>query len=153
MYEPLVILHSWLRWLVLLTALFAVVRAVRGKAARAPWTPGDDAAGKWFVGTLDAQLLVGLALYLFFSPYTMAAWRNMGEAMRDSLLRFMAVEHLFGMIIAIALAHIGRVRIRKATDPVRRHTLAMVFFGLALVIMLASIPWPFSSAARPLFRI
>ena len=152
MYESLVILHSWLRWLVLVMALVAVGRAVRGKAAGTPWSSGDDAAGKWFVGSLDVQLLVGLALYLFLSPYTMSAWSNMGEAMRNPVQRFMAIEHLVGMIIAIALAHIGRARTRRATDPARRHKLALIFFGLALVVILASIPWPFSSAGRPFIR-
>ena len=151
-YAALVILHSWIRWIVLLTGLFAVVRGVRGKAGRAPWGPGDDAAGRWFVISLDTQMLIGLVLYLFLSPYTMSAWGNMGEAMRDPLLRFFAIEHLVGMIVGTALAHVGRARIRKAADPLRRHTLAVIFFALALLVIAASIPWPFMSTGRPLLR-
>lgn len=152
MYESVVILHSWLRWIVLLTALVAVARALGGRSSRRPFTPLDEAAGKWFVISLDVQFLIGLVLYVFLSPYAMPALRNMGEAMRDPTLRFFAVEHLVGMVGATALAHIGRVKIRKAGDSPRRHTLALIFFGLALVVMFASIPWPFMPAGRPLVR-
>ena len=152
MYAPLVILHSWLRWVVLLAALVALVRAVGGRINHRPWQPADNAAGRWFVIGLDLQVLIGLLLYLFLSPYTMSAWNNMAETMRDPLLRFMAIEHPAGMIVGVALAHIGRVRIRKTADPARKHLAALIFFGLALVIIAGSIPWPFMAAGRPLFR-
>jgi hypothetical protein len=104
------------------------------------------------VGTLDLQLLIGLVLYFGLSPITRAAFQDFGAAMGNSMLRFWAVEHIFGMVIAVALAHVGRVRVRKMTDPVRRHKLAAIFFGLALVAIVATIPWPGTPAARPLFR-
>ena len=151
MYTLLVLLHSWLRWVVLVAAVVAIVRAVAGRGASAHWRPADDAAGKWFVMALDVQVLIGLVLYFFLSPYTMSAWGNMAAAMRDSLTRFLAVEHFVGMIGAAALAHVGRVRIRKAAEG-RRHTLALIFFGLALVVIVATIPWPFMPVSRPLFR-
>lgn len=152
MYDALLLAHSWLRWFVLITALVAIGRAIAGRRARARWQPADEAAGRWFIISLDVQLLIGLVLYFFLSPFTLSAWSNMAEAMRDPLARFMAVEHLFGMIGGAALAHIGRARIRKAPE-VRRHTTALIFFGLALVVIAASIPWPFMPASRPLFRI
>ena len=71
--------------------------------------------------------------------------------MKSAGLRFWAVEHIFGMLIALALAHVCRARIRKA-DPYRRHRVAAIFFGLALVAMFASIPWPGTPNARPLLR-
>jgi hypothetical protein len=43
------------------------------------------------------------------------------------------------------------VRTRRA-DSLRRHKVAAIFFGLALVVMLASIPWPGTPAGRPLLR-
>jgi hypothetical protein len=55
------------------------------------------------------------------------------------------------MLVALGLAHVGRVRIRKA-DISRRGKLAAIFFGLALVAILASIPWPGVPNARPLLR-
>ena len=152
MYEALVIAHSWLRWVVLVTAVYAIVRALGGRTGRRAWLPADDAAGRWFTISLDVQVLVGVILYLFLSPYTMSAWGNMADTMRDPSARFWAVEHLVGMLIGTALAHVGRARARKATDPARRHLQAVIFFGLALVVILATIPWPFMAAGRPLYR-
>jgi hypothetical protein len=72
--------------------------------------------------------------------------------MRDGTMRYWLVEHPLGMVIAIALAHVGRARLRKATDPRRKHRLVMIFFGLALVALAASHPWPGMATGRPLFR-
>lgn len=152
MYDVLIVAHSWLRWIVLLLGVAAFARGAASRFTRRPWTPVDDAVGRWFVISVDTQVLVGLVLYLFFSSFTMSAWRNMAGAMADAVIRFWAVEHVVGMLAATAAVHIGRVKIRKATDSPRKHFLAAIFFGVALVLMLISIPWPFSPVDRPLFR-
>jgi hypothetical protein len=72
--------------------------------------------------------------------------------MRDSVLRFFVVEHLVGMVLAVALAHIGRARVRKAGDAVVRHRTVLIFVGLAMVVLLLSIPWPGMAGGRELFR-
>jgi hypothetical protein len=56
------------------------------------------------------------------------------------------------MLSGLTLAHSGAARIRKAS-PERRHRLAAIFFVLALLAILASIPWPGLPAGRPLFRL
>src|SRR6185436_1568520 len=113
LYAVVLTIHSWLRWGVLLAGLAAFVRSAIGASRRASWTPADDRAGFWFSMVLDLQFLLGLVLYIFLSPFTHAAFRDIGEAMRNSGLRFWAVEHAFGMIIGVALVHVGRVRARK----------------------------------------
>ena len=152
MYDALLVAHSWLRWIVLLLGVFAFARAAAGRFTRRPWTPTDDAAGRWFVISVDLQVLVGLILYFFFSSFTMSAWRDMAGAMADAVIRFWAVEHVVGMLAATAFVHVARVRIRKAQDSPRKHFLAAIFFGLALALMLVSIPWPFGSIDRPMIR-
>jgi hypothetical protein len=151
MYPTLLTFHSLLRWIVILAGLLAFIRAAAGASGRKSWTPADDRAGFWFSIALDVQFLVGLVLYFFLSPLTAAALNNFGGAMKDSTLRFFAVEHVFGMLIAIALVHIGRARARKA-DSFRRHKVAAIFFGLALIAILVAIPWPGTPNARPLVR-
>jgi hypothetical protein len=151
MYILVLALHSILRWAVLATGAAAAVRAVSGARAARAWTAADDRAGLWFVIAMDLQLLLGLVLYAGLSPITRAAFADVGGAMGNSVLRFWAVEHAFGMIIAVALVHIGRVKLRKA-ETQRRHKVAALFFGLALLAVLLSIPWPGMPAARPLFR-
>ena len=151
MYQSALWLHSLLRWAVLLTGAMAVFRASGGNFARRAWTAKDELWGFLFIMSLDLQLVVGLVLYLFLSPITKIAFQNFGAAMKIDTTRYFAVEHITGMIIAIALAHIGRVKARKTVDEVRRHRTLMIFFGLALVIIVASIPWPGMPVSRPLF--
>ncbi len=72
--------------------------------------------------------------------------------MQDTVARFWAVEHVFGMIVGDhacphrPLAH-AQDRQRR-----QRHKLAAIFFTLALVVILASIPWPTLPHGRPLLR-
>ena len=152
MYASALWLHSWLRWAVLLTGLVAWFRAISGKTARRPWTPQDELWGLLLTVSVDLQFLVGLVLYVFLSPITRLGLRNFGAAMQIPVARFFMVEHVIGMIAGIALVHVARVKIRKATDPDRKHRLAMVLFGIALIVMIISIPWPGMPVARPLFR-
>jgi hypothetical protein len=151
LYAVVLTVHSWLRWAVLLAGLIAFVRAAAGTSRGGAWTAADDRTGFWFVAILDLQVLLGLMLYLLLSPFTHAAFADFGAAMKNSGLRFWAVEHITGMIIGLVLAHVGRVRARK-TDSLRRHRVVAICFGLALVAIAVSIPWPGTPAGRPLLR-
>jgi len=150
MYSILLLIHSWLRWAVLAAGLLACLRGLtRG---RQPWTLADERAGFWFITTLDIQFLLGVLLYFVFSPFTQPAFDDFAAAMRASDSRFWAVEHVAGVLVGITLAHIGRGRARKAVGDARRHRTAAIFYGLALLAILAAIPWPGLPNARPLLR-
>ena len=150
MYGIVLNVHSWLRWLVIIAVLWTILRAwVPGPR---PWTVTDDRSIRLSLIALDVQFLLGLLLYFWLSPFTTQAMSDISGAMKSSGLRFFLVEHAFGMLLGLALAHIGAVRVRKA-PPERRHRLASIYFVLALLAILASIPWPGLPAGRPLFRL
>ena len=67
----------------------------------------------------------------------------MSAVMKDPGLRFFAVEHLAGMLIAIILIHIGKTQGKKPIGDKAKHRRTMIFYLVALLIILASIPWPF----------
>ena len=69
-YSLVLFLHSWWRWVVLLLLLAAVARAVSGRLAGRTWTGSDRRANLLATIALDLQLLMGLLLYLFLSPFT-----------------------------------------------------------------------------------
>jgi hypothetical protein len=152
MYGIVLTIHSLLRWAVLVAGLLAAARGITGWRARRPWTLADERAGFWFILTIDLQFLLGLLLYAALSPLTRAAFNDFGAAMKDNVLRFWAVEHLVGMLVAVALAHVGRARVHKTSDDARRHRLVALFFTLALMAILASIPWPTLPYGRPLLH-
>jgi len=148
LYPVFLTLHSILRWLVILLALFAIIRAATGITFKRGWMQMDNRAGLWFTILLDLQVLVGIILYFFLSPITASALQNFGAAMGSPATRFFSIEHVLGMIIAVVIAHIGRALSRKAPTPVQKHRRAAIWFGLALLVVLAAIPWPFLSYGR-----
>jgi hypothetical protein len=152
MYPTVLLVHSWMRWVVILCALWAIGRALAGASSKRPWGPSDERAAKLFTITLDIQVLLGLILYFLLSPITRAAITDLGGAMKSSGMRFWAVEHVFGVVIGVLLAHRGRTRIKAVQDPVGKQRVAAVFFILSLLALLASVPWPGTPNARPLLR-
>jgi hypothetical protein len=109
------------------------------------WTATEGKATRAFTGMLDFQFLIGLSLYLFFSPMTRAAFGDMGSAMRDAPLRYFLVEHPTIMIAAVAIAHVGSVKVKRATTDAEKFQRASIWFGLALAATVGFIPW-----ARPM---
>jgi hypothetical protein len=149
MYTILLYLHSWLRWAVLLFALIVIAKSFSGWFGRKDYTSSDNKLATFYIASVHSQFLIGLLLYIFFSPITKAAFADFGAAMKNSGLRFFAVEHITGMVIAVVLAQVGRSLSKKAKDAVTKHKKLAIFATISLVIMLATIPWP---AMRPLFR-
>ena len=105
------------------------------------------------MAALDLQMLIGLLLYFALSPVTTEAMKNMSAAMQNPMLRFWAVEHLTAMLGAIVLAHVGRALARKGRTPESVRRRLLIFFGLAVILMLVGIPWPGFPNERPLFRL
>ena len=153
MYTFVLLFHSWSRWLVVVFGLIAVFRAYAGWQGRKPFTGADNGLDAAFVGSMHLQLLLGLLLYFWLSPYGLKAMQAMGgAAMKDPVTRFWGVEHTTAMILAWALAQIGRSKSKKMADAVRRHKTAFVWFGVSLLIVLLMIPWGIWNPYRPLFR-
>jgi hypothetical protein len=136
-----------MRWLVLIAALVAIVMAFMGWFGKKEWRDIDDKIGLVYVSFMDVSLLLGLLLYIFLSPITKAAFADFGTAMGVAELRFYAVEHIFGMVVAVILAHVGRALSKKATEPVKKYRAAAIWYTVSLLVILAMIPWD-----RPLFR-
>lgn len=151
MYAALLTLHSLLRWVVLGAAVFALVRAASGLSGR-PWDATDRRAGLVFTIAADTQVLFGLLLQFVFSDYTKGLLSNMGAAMKVRADRFWAVEHMTGMLVGLALLHVGTARAKRA-EGAAKHKQALIFYGLALLVILASVPWPFLGHGRPWLRL
>lgn len=152
LYRTLLVLHSWDRWILVVLALAAVLLALKNRS-RGEWTPGQDRLSLFLTISADLQLLLGILLYGVVGPWFSMLLKNPGGAMADRVARYWVVEHVFGMIIVIVLIHIGRAKIKRGDSPQRRNRHALIFFGIALLIMLLSMPWPFMPYARPLFHV
>jgi hypothetical protein len=141
MYTGLLHTHNMFRWLVLIVIVLSVVFALIGWFNKRDWNKKDNITGLILTIFMDIQFLVGIILYAFVSPLTKAAFTDFGAAMKNSALRFYAVEHILLMVIALVLVHIGRSKSKKAVAPWKKHRVAAIYYGIALVLILLGIPW------------
>lgn len=143
-------LHSLLRWAVLIFGVWAVINGLTGTFGKRDFSSSDRKSGLLFMIFCDIQLLLGLILYVV-NGWAGKIGDGMGKVMKDGLVRFFTVEHTLMMLLALVLVHVGYASMKKQN--VNRHKKMLIFFGLALLIILASIPWSFrTEIARPLIR-
>lgn len=140
-------LHSIGRWIVLALLLFAIFKSGTGLANNRPYEKSDNTVGLLLTIFSDVMLLIGLYLW-FVGPwgYRQISASGMAAVMQNPVSRFYAVEHNVGMIIAIALIHIGKAQGKKNLPDVKKHRRAFWFYLIALLILLLSVPWPFRAA-------
>lgn len=133
--------HSVIRWFVLVLAVIVVVKSMMGMFGKPKYGKVDNIIAASYVGVLDLQLLLGLILYIFLSPFTTAAFQDFGAAMKNPELRFWAVEHITMMLLATVLAHIGRSKSKKKSDYKAKFRIQAIFFTIALILIVIGIPW------------
>lgn len=144
MYPGLVHAHSGLRWIALILLLAAVAVAIGKWQGRSGYTDGNRKLYLFTLIAIHTQLLLGLVLF-FISPKV-----NL-NLLSEKLYRFYTVEHTVGMLIAIVLITIGYSRSKRATDAITKQRLIGIFYGIGLLLILASIPWPFRIAGAGWF--
>jgi hypothetical protein len=136
--------HSGLRWIALLLLIITGVKALSGWMGNKPYLPLDRKLATFTVISVHLQLVIGLILY-FISPTVQAALADFGAAMKVPYLRFFALEHILGMVVAIALITVGSAKAKRAATDTAKHKKIAVWFLIGLVIIIAMIPWPFRS--------
>ncbi len=137
-------LHNILRWGVLLFGLWTIVNAFSGVFGKRKYTANDNRSNLLFMIFCDMQLLIGLILYFNGVWFTLVK-NNFMAVMKDNISRFFAVEHISMMLLAWLLVHIGRSMVKRSNSDAQKHKRMLIYFGLAFVIILAMIPWPFRS--------
>jgi hypothetical protein len=151
-YPAVLTIHSWVRWVVLLLGAAATINAFADRA-----DTGERPRGmRWdwlFMMAFDVQILLGLLLYFGLSPYTREAMSNMGVALRDPALRFWTFTHMATMVVALVTVRAGRVFAMGEPATQGRRNGRFVCFAIAVLVMLAGVPWPGMTLARPLFRL
>ncbi|MTB53616.1 cytochrome B [Lewinella sp. W8] len=138
MYTALQHAHSGLRWVVLVLLVAAILKATNKRRGGSVY-PGKDKLALFAMISVHVQLLLGLILYLWLSPYVQ--WQ--GDIMGQEIVRFYTVEHILGMLIGIAFITIGYSKAKRQVElNVGWKTIGRwYFFGLLLILL--SIPWPF----------
>lgn len=152
MYPFLLILHSWTRWLVLISLIYTTYHAFRSW-----WT--DRSPRIWNTRLMDFTLLIaylqmvlGLCLYSL-SPFVAAFWQQLPQSLHLREVRFFGIEHSVSMLVAVALMRIGTYRAKRQKPDAQRFKTIFLWFGVALLLLLSSIPWGLPPLVnRPFFR-
>lgn len=114
-------LHSDVRWLVLVAAVFALLRFGWGWWRGGAFTGFDRALTAAYSGLIDLQALLGV-IFFFWSGYA-----------GDGFPRF-RFEHAFVMLLALVSAHLP-LRWKKSEDSIRfRNTLFAILASVVLIL-------------------
>ena len=139
MYQLLDTLHSYNRYLIFAALLLVLFRSYSGWLGKKPFEKLDNTGSLTLLILTHTQLLIGLVLYAFLSPYTQSAFADMGAAMKDSTLRYFAVEHFLMMIIAVVFIQLGRTFSKKAAENEKKHRQLAIYTTIAVILVLGSL--------------
>ena len=138
-YSIFVHIHSGVRWLALLFIVVAIVNAAIKIMRHSTISSFKDcASNRLSLMIVHLQLVTGLLLY-FISPKVIFS----AASMKDGLLRFFLVEHIGIMIISVILITVGYVKSENAPNEIKKYKRIVVYYSIALLLILAAIPWPF----------
>lgn len=135
------IIHSYWAYLVLALLIVAVINAIVGLTQKKEFKDKDLRISLFTLIVMHIQLLIGLGWYFMSPSYKALKEVGMGEAMKNSDLRLLSVEHPLMMIIAIGFITIGWSKHKKQTTDNGKFKTIAVFYGLGLLFVLSRIPW------------
>ena len=146
LYQILRHSHSVLRWIILLLLVYTFISAVIKRISAQKFSDTEKKASLMSMAALHIQLLLGLILY-FISPKVVFA----ASSMSNRLIRFFMVEHVIIMLLAITLATVGYTQMKKASSDSLKRKRIIIFYGIALLLILLGIPWPGMGYSSHLF--
>lgn len=152
MYVFLLVLHSLVRWLVLVMLQYAVYRGIRGWRSGSLFTVIDERIRHITATVAHVQLMIGYVLY-FTSPLVKYFRGHYAEALRQPDSRFFGMIHVLLMTLAVIVVTIGSAMAKRKKTATAKFRTMTCWYIAALVIIFLVIPWPFSPLAkRPFIR-
>lgn len=134
-------IHSYWAYLVLIILIAAVVNAAIGLTSKKEFKAKDLRISLFALITAHIQLIFGFIVYYTSTYYETMRSLGMGDVMKNSELRKPLIEHPLMILIAIALITIGFSKHKKKTTDAGKFKTISIFYGIALLLILAVIPW------------
>ena len=134
-------IHSYWAYIAILILLIAVINAIIGLTQNKEFKDKDLRISLFTLIVMHIQLLIGLGWYFMSPAYKTIKEIGMGEVMKESGSRLLAIEHPLMMILAIVLITIGWSKHKKQTTNKGKFKTIVLFYGLALLFVLSRIPW------------
>ena len=134
LYQPLLLAHSILRYVVLILLILVIIKALAGWFGKKPFTKSDEKLPLFLMISAHTQLLIGIFLYIA-SPFV----QFKSGFMKAAIIRYWTVEHIAMMIIAIALITIGKSSLKRLTTDESKYKRLAIMNILAFIIIIAAI--------------
>jgi len=136
-------IHSILRWVIIMLLVLSIIQSFLGWIKRRELREWDSRLWLFTMISTHITLLVGLILLLFGRFGILSSGIPAGtHLMQDRFYRFFWIEHPAGMILATLFITIGRGVVKKQIADPFKYKRAFFLFLLALLIILATVPWP-----------
>lgn len=133
-------IHSLFAYLFLIATLVFVGMSLVGFFKKSDFKKNNFLLARISFISSHIQLVLGLLLW-WGNGYLAALSENAKEIMGNKGARLVAVEHPAVNIIAIALLTIGFISIKKSALDSTKHIKGMIYFGIALLLILSRIPY------------
>jgi hypothetical protein len=151
--NTLLVLHSVMRWLVLVSLLYAIYRAYYGYKQKLPFMPIDNKVRHWTATIAHVQLLIGIIVYTQSATVKMLA-NGLSDTGHITEPVCFGIIHIALMLVAIMIITIGSAMVKRKVLAADKFRTQLVYFSIALAIIFIAIPWPFSPLAqRPFIRL
>jgi membrane protease YdiL (CAAX protease family) len=134
-------LHSGWAYIALLVLIVAVINAAMGFFSDKEFKEKDLRIPLFTLIVFHLQLIIGLIGYYTSNYYDTMRTVGMGEVMKQPELRLMLVEHPIMMILAIILITMGFSKHKKQLTDKGRFKTILLYYGIALLLVLSRIPW------------
>ncbi|MCP4053386.1 MAG: hypothetical protein GY739_10005 [Mesoflavibacter sp.] len=138
MYSTVKMLHSYWAYLVFFMLVVATINALYKTFTNKEYEARDFRISLFTLIVSHIQFLIGIILW-FVSDYF--GEMSMGEIMKNSAIRNVAVEHPVAMLLAIAFITIGYSKHKKKLTSAKKLKTIAIFYSIALILVLAKIPW------------
>lgn len=151
-YTTFLLLHSWFRWIVVVSLLYSLYRAYAGWLGEKAFTTLDNTIRHTVATIAHIQLIFGLVLY-GISPIITFFLNHFKDVVHMREIRFFGIEHSITMLFAVSIITIGSmIAKRQSTDKSKFRTIA-IWYTIAFFLIVTGIPWEFSPLiSRPSFR-
>lgn len=153
MFSILLFCHSIFRWLVLISLSTTIYRSATSLLVKKQFTKKDELYRHWTSTIVHIQFIMGMVIY-FKSP-AVARFKIISIAIARGITEstFFGIIHISMMITAVVLVTLGSAFAKRYQEDTKKFSTLLFYFGIALLIILAAIPWPFSPLAqRPFLR-
>jgi len=118
----ILMIHSILRWLIVVVGLIALVKLGSGWLGKQAFGKMDRGLISGFSGLMDLQMLLGVIFFI---------WSGVAEAG----FPMYRIEHAITLIVAVAVAHLPARWKKEADNPRFRNSFFAILISMLLIVV------------------